>query len=93
MISVMLEEEERVEVKVWRSRRRRRRGGIKGASENSCTNSYMFSISTYFPPFFQGTCPQTMVSASVVASKNNLELESHPNTLQASSPHPWQHHT
>ncbi len=31
-----------------------------------------------------------MVSTSVVAPKANLELESHPNTLQASSPYAWQ---
>jgi len=31
-----------------------------------------------------------MVSASVVAPKANLELESHPDTVQASSSHAWQ---
>ncbi len=91
----MEEEVEKVEVEVemWRSRRRRRRGRIKGGHENSCTNSYVVATNTYLPPLSEGTCPQTMVSACVVASKANLELETHPNTIQASSSNAWQQYT
>ncbi len=45
-----------VEVEVWRSRRSRmsrRRGGMKGAPENSCTNSYAVTTNTYLSPFLR----------------------------------------
>ncbi len=45
-----VEEKVEVEVELWRSRRRRKGGGIKGASENSCTNSYIVSMNTYLSP-------------------------------------------
>ena len=49
-----VKEKVEVELEVWRRRRRRRRrsrkGGIKWALENSSTNSYVFSTSTYLSP-------------------------------------------
>jgi hypothetical protein len=42
-----------VEVEVWRSRRRRREGGIKGAPENFCANSYVVPTNTYLSPFLK----------------------------------------
>jgi hypothetical protein len=46
-----VEEKVEVEVEVWRNRRRRRRGGgIKGAQENSCTNSYVVTMNTSLSP-------------------------------------------
>jgi hypothetical protein len=38
-----VEEKVEVEVKMWRSRR----GGMKGAPENSCTTSYVVTANTY----------------------------------------------
>ena len=57
-VEVEVEEEVKekveVELEVWRRRRRRRRrsrkGGIKWALENSSTNSYVVSTSTYLSP-------------------------------------------
>ena len=56
-VEVEVEEEVKekveVELEVWRRRRRRRRsrkGGIKWALENSSTNSYIVSTSTYLSP-------------------------------------------
>jgi hypothetical protein len=45
-----VEKKVEVEVEVWRRRRRRGGGGIKGASKNSCTNSYMVTTSIYLSP-------------------------------------------
>ena len=49
-----VKEKVEVELEVWRRRRRRRRrsrkGGIKWALENSSTNSYVVSTSTYLSP-------------------------------------------
>ena len=49
-----VKEKVEVELEVWRRRRRRRRrsrkGGIKWALENSSTNSYEVSTSTYLSP-------------------------------------------
>ncbi len=45
-----VEEEVEVEVEVWRSRKRRQRGGIKGAPEHSCTNSYVVTTNTKLSP-------------------------------------------
>jgi hypothetical protein len=45
-----VEEKVEVEVEVWKSRRRRRRGGMKRDHENSCTNSYIVAMNTYLPP-------------------------------------------
>ena len=48
-----MEDTVEVEVEVWRSRRSRmsrRRGGMKGAPENSCTNSYAVTANTYLSP-------------------------------------------
>jgi hypothetical protein len=48
-----LEEKVEVEVEVWRTRSRRSRrrgGGIKGAPENSCNNSYVVATNTYLSP-------------------------------------------
>jgi hypothetical protein len=92
-VEEIVEEKVEVEVEVWRSRRRRKGWrGIKGAPEHYCTNSYVVSTNTYLSPLSLGTCPQTMVSTCVVASRANFDLESHPNTLQASSSNAWQQH-
>jgi hypothetical protein len=56
-------------------------GGIKGAPENSCTNSYVVTTNTYLSPHFLRYMPTDHGVHLVVASKANLELESHPNTL------------
>ena len=46
-----VKEKVEVELEVWRRRRRRsRKGGIKWALENSSTNSYVVSTSTYLSP-------------------------------------------
>ena len=40
----------KVEVEVWRSRGVGGGGKIKGASENSCINSYVVNMNTYLSP-------------------------------------------
>jgi hypothetical protein len=45
-----VEEKVNVEVEVWRRRRRRKGGRMKGAPENSCTNSFVVSTNTYLSP-------------------------------------------
>jgi hypothetical protein len=45
-----VEKKVEVELEVWRSRKRRKGEGIKGAPENSCTNSYVVSTNTYLSP-------------------------------------------
>ena len=87
-----LEEKVEVEVEVWRSRRSRKRGGDKVVSGKLL---YQFLHSHYeyllIPPFLRYT-PTDHDVRFCSSIKANLDLESHPNTLQASSSNAWQQH-